>query len=106
MAAVFYAANVSQSNTAFRRIGIFLATSLKRDLASQNSRRFVIMPNNTKQNDQKRDTQGQFTDKSSSSSPGHSSQSDKGSQSGKSSESGSQDKDRMSDMGHKSGQSY
>ena len=29
------------------------------------------MPDNNKQNDQKRDSQGQFSDKSSSSSPGH-----------------------------------
>jgi hypothetical protein len=106
MAAAYYADDVLESNTGLSRNGIFLATTLKRELASQNSRRFVIMPNNTKQNDQKRDSQGQFTDKSLSSSPGHSSQGDKGSQSGKSSQSDSQDKDRMSDMGHKSGQSY
>ena len=60
------------------------------------------MPDNNKQNDQKRDSQGQFTDKSSSSSPGHSSESgqDKSTQGGSSKEKDS------GDMGHKSGQNY
>ena len=39
------------------------------------------MPDNNKQNDQKRESQGQFTDKSSSSSPGHT-QGDKSAKSG------------------------